>query len=292
VKVSIVTPCLNAEAHIGACLASVTGQTHPRSEIEHVVVDGMSKDRTAELARASGARVLVGRDRSLYEALNKGIAAASGDLLVWLNADDVLRPGAVERLVAAARAAPDADLLVGDCAFQDAEGTRIVRSPRDALSSMWEGRRRAAWVVPLVAVFRTGALRSLGPYDDSLRVCADLDLWFRAAAREPPLRVVSVDSVIGTFRIHPGSLSTGGRAERRNLEEAFEVAQRWHENPDVPRGVRDYARFVLRRTAYALQALETRGQGAFRRKAGTLRAWLRWRALGPGTLADFFTSYQ
>ncbi len=291
-KVSVVTPCLNAEAHIGECLASVRGQVRPGAELEHVVVDGMSRDRTAEIARATGARVIVGRDRSLYEALNKGIAAATGDLVVWLNADDLLRPDAVARVVAAAAATPDADLLVGDCEFRTGEETRVVRSPRDALATMREGRRRAAWVVPLVAVFRTSALRSLGPYDDALRICADLDLWFRAAAREPPLKVASVDAVIGTFRVHPGSLSTGGQAELRNLREAFEVARRWHENPAAPQGVREYARFVLRRTAYALQALESRDEGALRRKAGTVRAWLRWRSLGPGTLADFFTSYQ
>jgi glycosyltransferase involved in cell wall biosynthesis len=291
VKVSIVTPCLNAAAHLPDCLRSVAAQTFPRAEIEHVVVDGESTDRSAELAREAGARVLVGRDRSLYEALNKGIREARGELLVWLNADDLLLPDAVDRVVEAARAAPAAELVVGDYELREGERREVVHSPRGALDLIRSGTRGRAWVVPLVAVFRTETLRALGPYSTRHRIMGDLDMWLRAASRTPPIQEAHAGGVLGVFRVHPGSLSMGGGGEERILHETVEVARGWMEDPAAPQGVRDFARFLLRRNAYALAALRVRDRPAWRRKLATADAWLRLRRLGPGTLDDFFTNF-
>ncbi len=196
----------------------MAGQTYPRDGIEHVVVDGESTDRSAELARAAGARVLVGRDGSLYEALNKGIREARGEFVVWLNADDLLLPDAVLRVVEAARAAPAAELVVGDYELLDGERREVVHSPRGALEVIRNGKRGRAWVVPLVAVFRTATLRALGPYSTRHKVMGDLDMWLRAAARTPPRAIAEVDAggVLGVFRVHPASLSVGGGGEERN----------------------------------------------------------------------------
>lgn len=291
VKVTIVTPCLNAEAHLPACLRSVAEQTFPREGIEHVVVDGESTDRSAELARAAGARVIVGRDGSLYEALNKGIREARGELLVWLNADDLLLPDAIQRVVDAARTAPGAELVVGDYELWDGARREVVHSPRGALEAIRSGQRGRAWVVPLVAVFRTRTLRALGPYSTRHRVVGDLDMWLRAAARTPPLAEVHAGGVLGVFRVHPGSLSMGGGGEERILRETVEVARAWMEDPAAPRGVRDFARFLLRRSAYSLAALQVRDRPAWRRKLATAATWLRLRPLGPGALDDFFTNF-
>ncbi len=291
VKVSIVTPCLNAEEHLPDCLRSVAGQTFPRTGIEHVVVDGESTDRSVELARAAGARVLVGRDGSLYEALNKGIREARGELLVWLNADDLLLPDAVERVVAAARAAPSAELVVGDYELRDGHRSERIRSPRGALEAIRSGRRGRAWVVPLVAVFRTETLRALGPYSTQYNVVGDLDMWLRAAARIPPIVEVHAGGVLGVFRVHPGSLSMGGSGTERILQETVEVAQAWMEDPAAPQGVRDFARFLLRRNAYSLTALRFRDRAAWRRKVAVAATWVRLRRLGPGTLDDFYTNF-
>ncbi|MHC4247557.1 MAG: glycosyltransferase, partial [Planctomycetota bacterium] len=79
-RLSIITPCRNAEPTISDCLASVERQTHP--DIEHVVVDGGSTDGTLEAVRRSGrrvARVVSEPDRGMYDAINKGLDTATGD---------------------------------------------------------------------------------------------------------------------------------------------------------------------------------------------------------------------
>src|SRR5688500_2854733 len=87
-SVSIVTPCLNAAATIEHTLESVRAQDH--GHVEHIVVDGGSTDGTLDLLqRAPGIRFISEPDRGLSDAVNKGVAMATGDVVGWLNADDV-----------------------------------------------------------------------------------------------------------------------------------------------------------------------------------------------------------
>ena len=88
-RVSIITVTYNAEATIGRTLESVARQTHP--DIEHLIIDGASKDRTVEIARQyPHATVVSEPDKGLYDAMNKGILRATGDYLCFLNAGDAL----------------------------------------------------------------------------------------------------------------------------------------------------------------------------------------------------------
>ncbi len=291
-KVTILTPTLEAETHFGDCLRSVGAQTYPRAQIEHIVLDGLSGDRTVEMARDAGAQVHVGRDGSLYEALNKGVKLATGEWIVWLNADDMLKPDAIERVVASAKAHPSTELIIGDCELLKPDGIQTVRSPRRALDDIRSGARGRAWVIPLVAVYRTRTLRGLGDYATRYRVVGDLDMWLRTAARVPPIVVSHTDSILGTFRVHPGSLSTGGPGEDRNLRETIDLATRWMNDPQAPEGVRDFARFLLRRNVYSLRVREVRELPTWRRKLETVILYMQWRKQGPGVLQDFFTSFH
>ncbi|MBV9172025.1 MAG: glycosyltransferase, partial [Chloroflexi bacterium] len=92
VAVSIVTPTLNAERYLEACLASVARQG---VEVEHLLVDAGSTDRTLEMARASvGVRVIEQRGSSQTQAINVGLEQARGAVVAWLNADDMYADGA------------------------------------------------------------------------------------------------------------------------------------------------------------------------------------------------------
>ena len=99
-RISIVTVCLNSARSIGDTLASVNAQTH--AEIEHIVIDGGSTDGTQDLVRQRGERVrrfISEPDRGIYDAMNKGLALATGEIVGFLNADDVFAsPEAVERI--------------------------------------------------------------------------------------------------------------------------------------------------------------------------------------------------
>ena len=114
--VTIITPARNTAATIEATLGTVKAQDH--GEIEHIVIDGASTDGTAEIARRFGARVVSEADAGIYEAMNKGIALARGEWLLFLGADDRLADrGAIRSLVEAA--GRDTLLVFGDARYDN-----------------------------------------------------------------------------------------------------------------------------------------------------------------------------
>ena len=128
--VSVVMPTLNQARFLERALESVHAQTyHP---IEHVVIDGGSTDGTVEILRraaAAGRLSYVSEDdRGMYDAINKGLARTTGEILAYLNSDDAWFPWAVETVVAAFEAHPDADLVYGDgIKVDEASGSHRLR---------------------------------------------------------------------------------------------------------------------------------------------------------------------
>jgi glycosyltransferase involved in cell wall biosynthesis len=102
--VTVVTPTLNAAGYLRECIESVQANAAPDIEIEHVIVDGGSTDGTVELAKAFGLPLLTGKDRGIFDAINKGSLNSRGELLGFLGADDVMLPGGIEAVVATYRA--------------------------------------------------------------------------------------------------------------------------------------------------------------------------------------------
>ena len=183
VAISVVTVVRNGAATIGGCLASVAAQTRAA---EHIVVDGASSDRTAQIVREFRppvARLVSEPDGGLYDAMNKGIALAGGEVVGTLNADDVYADDAVLAQVAAAFADPAVGLSYGDLEYVDrADPRRVVRrwragefSPR----SFYRG-----WMPPHPTVFvRRGLYERWGGFDTGLGTAADYELLVRLLLR-------------------------------------------------------------------------------------------------------------
>lgn len=200
-KVSIITVSFNSKATIGDTLRSVSAQTHP--DIEHIVVDGASSDGTVDVVRQEGghvAKVLSEPDRGIYFAMNKGLKLATGDLVGFLNADDVFADrSTVARLVATA-SLTKADAVFGDLAY--------VRS--DNLSSVvryWSsgefspGRLRLGWMPPHPTFY----VNRLSPglrleFDTSLRIASDYEFMMRCLTRSG-VRAAYVPHVIVRMRM-------------------------------------------------------------------------------------------
>jgi glycosyltransferase involved in cell wall biosynthesis len=128
-KISVITVCYNSAATIARTLQSVASQTWPH--VEHVVIDGASKDNTLAVIAASSGRVstLVSEpDKGIYDAMNKGVARATGDVVAFLNADDFYADEGVLARIATAMEAEQLDALYGDVEFFNASQIgKVVR---------------------------------------------------------------------------------------------------------------------------------------------------------------------
>ncbi len=291
--VTVLTPTLDAERFLSPMLSSLAGQTLASTAIEHIVIDGGSKDGTLERIRreSPATRIIVAPKSSIYDAMNIGLAEAKGACIGWLNADDVWNPGALAEVASTLASRPDAGIVIGDYDMFDGARRWQYASNRDALERIRAGRMARwfdVWVNPLAVFFRTELLRELGGYDPAYRLVGDWDLWFRAAARSTLPTIAHTGTRLGSFRIHPGSLTSGSRIDRL-LEDKRKVTTRWIEDPTAPEGVRACARRMFRHDTLALWALRAKegSPGAAIRDARVLGASLR--AVGGGMLGDVGT---
>jgi len=210
-SLTIITPCLNAAQTLPATLASVRDQAYPG--LEHIVVDGGSTDGTLELLRAApGIRWISEPDEGLADALNKGIALATGDVIGELNADDVYEPGALRAVGEALRANPAAAWLTGYCRIIDGDGTEI-RKPVTAYKNAFLRRYSLGlylthnFISAPATFFRRTTLAESGGFDLRYRISVDYDLQLRIARHHDPL---ILERYLASFRMAEGSLSMSG----------------------------------------------------------------------------------
>jgi len=128
-KVSIITVVYNGQKHLQEAMESVFVQDYPN--IEYIVVDGGSTDGTLEIIRENESRIdrwISEPDRGIYDAMNKGIGMASGEIIGFLNADDLLYPGVVSGVVEAMGENPEEKYTCGPVDLIDQEGVVVGRS--------------------------------------------------------------------------------------------------------------------------------------------------------------------
>lgn len=212
--VTIVTPTLNAAAYLDDCLASIEVQ-RADLDVEHIVVDDGSTDGTLERASASGARIIGGERAGLYAAMNRGLAAATGEYVGVLNGDDYLYPRGVVTLVNAMRET-SRPWAVGRMRWVDGAGTSrgelapppSIVSPKILASLGW------SCLYHQTTYMRTDFWRKFGGFDTRYRINADFELLLRAR-REAPF--ASVNKLIAAFRRHGTNLSmTGPSSDEEN----------------------------------------------------------------------------
>ena len=207
-KTSVITVCFNSAQTIADTLASIAAQTHP--EIEHIVVDGASTDGTLEIIKRHGthvARLISEPDRGIYDAMNKGLGLASGDVIGFLNADDVYADNGVLERVSAIMARDDLDALFGDVAFfssndpqRDVRIYRSVRFRPDRIAWGWMPAHPALFV-------RREVFQRAGAFRTDYRIAGDFEFVARAFGKHT-LRYRHLPEVL--VRMRTGGISTGG----------------------------------------------------------------------------------
>jgi GT2 family glycosyltransferase len=174
-RVSIVAPSLNSGRFISAMIESVLNQDYPNLEL--VVQDGASVDNTLQVLQQYPVRWDSAPDEGTAQALNRAIAASSGDIIGFLCCDDRLEPDSVPTAVAAFEADPSVALVYGDCYVHDSVGRKVSlgRSrPFDEDDFYW-----GDYIAFAGAYIRRSLLDQLGGFDESLKILNDYDLWLR-----------------------------------------------------------------------------------------------------------------
>lgn len=197
--VSVITPTLNRRELLARTLRSVAEQTYPN--VEHIVVDGGSTDGSVELLQGHDVRWISERDHGMYAAINKGMSMASGQILAYLNSDDLYFPWTVDSAVSALLENPQVDVVYGDLAHLDTEtgrgGLRLY--PPFHLGYLV----RSAFIGQPTAFWRRRVLTKLGGFDENLRFVADCDFWMRAGSH---FRFLKLDEVLAVDGGHPATL--------------------------------------------------------------------------------------
>ena len=224
-KISLITPCFNSVRTLPTALESVRAQKG--ADVEYIVVDGGSTDGTAELvaefAKTFPCRWLSERDRGMYDAINKGIGLATGDVVGTLNADDMLESPKSLSLVAAAFE-DGVDAVYAD--------VRFVRDDLETTVRHYGARRWRPWMLrwgkmpPHPSVYlRRGLFDRLGLYKLDYEIAADYELLVRYLRRgRVPARYIDATLV----KMRMGGKST--RGWRSNLKLNQEIVRGNREN--------------------------------------------------------------
>jgi glycosyltransferase involved in cell wall biosynthesis len=217
-KISLVTPVFNSAHYLEATLRSVLSQGYPN--LEYIVLDGGSTDGSLDIIRKYEDHLhsrVSEPDRGMYDAINKGFARSSGELMGWISATDMLHAGSLFVVGSVFRTFPQIEWITGrPTGFSDdgmaAEILKLRRWSRWAFlaganryiqqeSTFW---RRSLWE------------RAGSRVDDSRRNASDFELWVRFFRYA---RLYSVDALIGGFRSHPDSLGLQNLAECHRIHD-------------------------------------------------------------------------
>jgi len=219
-KFSLVTVTWNCAVTVADCLASVAAQSHANRE--HVLIDGASRDDTPRVLQAHREQlaVLVSEpDRGIYDALNKGIAGASGDVVGFLHADDLFAGPDVLARVAAAFADPAVTAVYGDLQYvRKDDVTQVVRHWQ---SSPFSPRRLAwGWMPPHPTLYvRRAWYQRIGGFDTRYRIAADY-LSILQLFSQPGFKAVYLPEVLVTMRL-------GGASNRSLRNIARKTGEDW-----------------------------------------------------------------
>ncbi|MCS7062099.1 MAG: glycosyltransferase [Anaerolineae bacterium] len=252
--VSVVIPAYNQASFLGAAVHSVLAQTFP--DYEAIIVDDGSTDNTPQVAAEftdPRVRYLRQHNCGLSAARNTGIRNAVGELISFLDSDDLFFPDKLAVLVDALRARSDWGMVAGQSILIDEHGQSLGRSFATPLPE--QGAQLLLWNPLHVGsvLLRRGWLDRVGVFDETLRSYEDWDMWLRLA--RAGCRFGWVDRPVSLYRIHRAQMTRKGDQMTRAT---FAVLDKVFADPDLPAdwaALRDqaYAHAYLRAAAHAYQ---------------------------------------
>jgi glycosyltransferase involved in cell wall biosynthesis len=217
-KISLVTPVWNSARYLDAAIRSVLNQGYPN--LEYILVDGGSTDGSVEIIQRYESQLhgwVSEPDRGMYDAINKGFAHSSGELMGWISATDMLHTGSLFVVGSVFTKFPQVEWITGrPTGFSDdGMGVEILKLRRWSRMPFLAGANR--YIQQESTFWRRSLWERAGSrVDDSRRNGSDFELWVRFFRHA---RLYSVDALIGGFRSHPDSLGLQNLAECHRVHE-------------------------------------------------------------------------
>jgi glycosyltransferase involved in cell wall biosynthesis len=225
-KVSIITPSFNQVDYLESTIQSVLNQTYPH--IEYFIIDGGSTDGSVEIIKSYQDQLagwISEPDQGQTDAINKGFAMASGDVIAWLNSDDTYESYAVEQAVAYLKDHPQVGLVYGDAHYIDKNGDVIGEFPA-AQTSLDQLRRGYVHIPQQAAFFRKSLWEKVGPLDPNFFFAMDYDLWVRLAGLSD---IHYIKRTWANFRLHQDAktISADDRCWPEMLQVHYRDGGKW-----------------------------------------------------------------
>lgn len=230
-KVSIITSCFNRHSTIGQAIESVLAQDY--TNIEYIVIDGASTDGSMQIINSYKGKIteiISEPDNGMYEALNKGIRIATGDIIGLVHSDDFLfAKDTISKIVMTFKQT-NADFIYGNGLFVDSIDTnKIIRNWESGKYSKWKVKH--GWL-PLhpTCYIKKSCIDKLGLYDESYKIAADSDFLVRYLY-ESNLKVYYLNEYI--VRMRMGGLSTDKKRRKKMWEEDIRMYRSHGFNPTL-----------------------------------------------------------
>lgn len=218
-KISIITPCFNSASTIRDTIESVLSQNY--QNVEYVVIDGGSKDETPKIVAEYGHKItkfVSEKDNGIYDAMNKGIKMATGDIVGILNSDDFyISEDILSSVASAFNNNPDVQAVYGDLLYVDADdANRIVRVWNS--TSYTDGLFRTGWHLPHPTFFvKKNVYEKYGFFNDNFRIAADYELMLRLMVRHA-ISTLYIPKVFVKMRVGGASNASLFNIFKANLE--------------------------------------------------------------------------
>lgn len=208
-KISIVTPSFNQADFLEQTIKSVLNQNYP--DLEYRILDGGSTDGSLDVIRSYESRLSgwsSGPDKGQADAIARGLAQSTGDILAYINSDDLYLPGAFDAIAKAFAEYPDADLIYGDIVFIGPAGEPLAI---DVLPEFnYEDLRRVCIIPQQAAFWKRSAYEAAGGINPDFKFALDYDLFLRLASNG---KVVHIPKLLAAFRRHGEAKTTRWREQ-------------------------------------------------------------------------------
>lgn len=234
-KISIVIPSFNKVDFIEETLKSIVNQRYPNLEV--IIQDGVSTDGTLEILKKYARKypkifnLESKKDKGQLDAINKGLKKATGDILTYINADDVYEKGALKKVAEAYLKNPDALWFAGKGRVIDKNGKEIAKIVTWYKSFLLSLNKKYLILVlnylmqPSVFLTRK-AYKKYGPFTGTKTAVMEYDLWLKLFCIQKP---VIVSHILSSFRLYPGSISTS--KIREMMKEDEKIVKKYTRNP-------------------------------------------------------------